>query len=60
MKKKVILMIGVLVVVLVGAICLTKTGFEKTTSYMVEGEDFSAQVHGGELILDLPSNATTG
>lgn len=34
---------------------------DETTSYTIEGEDVSAQVvDGGSLILDLPSNATTG
>ncbi len=60
MKKKVIFVIAVLAVVFVGAICLTKTGSGETASYTVEGDDFSAQVNGGELILDLPSNATPG
>ncbi|MCD8097743.1 MAG: protease inhibitor I42 family protein [Lachnospiraceae bacterium] len=60
MKKKGILVIAVLAAVLAAVICLTKTGSEDTTSYTVEGDDFSAQVNGGELILELPSNATTG
>ncbi|MCD8363762.1 MAG: protease inhibitor I42 family protein [Lachnospiraceae bacterium] len=60
MKKKVILMTCVLAVVFVGAICLAKTGSGETASYTVEGDDFSAQVSGGKLILELPSNATTG
>ncbi|MCD8197687.1 MAG: hypothetical protein LUE24_11095 [Lachnospiraceae bacterium] len=60
MKKKIILVIGVLAVALVGAICLAKAGSGETASYTVEGDDFSAQVNGGDLILDLPSNVTTG
>ncbi|MCD8082731.1 MAG: protease inhibitor I42 family protein [Clostridiales bacterium] len=41
--------------------CAESGSDREEASYTVEGEHFSAQViNGGELILDLPSNATTG
>ncbi len=62
MKKKVaILIILIFVSVLAGIIYFVTYGMNKPTSYVVDGTDFSAEViNGRELILSLPSNATTG
>ncbi len=53
--------IAVIAIAVLGFVGWKEYSSYKPVSYVIDGEDFSASVvNGGELILDLPSNPTTG
>lgn len=61
MTKKIIIGVAILLLVAIALICWMLYSSDKPTSYVIDGENFSAEVkNGSELMLNLPSNATTG
>ena len=61
-KKKLLIGLSVLVVLLAIAVVVLAVTYRGYVgeSFVSDGENWSAEVNGGEMTLDLPSNPSTG